>query len=548
MYVQYLVSISVILTLMVLVSSDTHTEECFLQPSELGPDWYKVPRPPQAGRSQEEISYMHMPCAATTVFDVGICACTNLMSYLYESMRRGKTGKNKQQTKGKVKKNDAVKKIVEWEGVQPNNKHSGSLLINIRTGEIKNCPFRASTRGRKWYLIREHGDHWTHMNCAEGTIYDTIKCTCVHKPMRTNEQHKGEEEDNEVFVIQDGFINKNKDETISESLGIQFSDIDFAKESKNNDIPFWRRETLNLSEDNNERSRFKGKSDVRVTLDEESKKIDNSLNKKIFDPTGHNVISDEHTNLLIRSRERPVIPIAQKISPLVIDRKNLPDFTKIDSAKSASDNKTVTTETYKSDNRIKRVQQKDHNNKALMKTKNSEHENVKSHAFADTSDILHVLDTVNSQIVKLENVGRDDLIYDENSSINIPTYDEVKMDNSREDMEPAIYDEIFYQEECSKKPIPELGPQYFLFYVLDLGFVPYTCHGNSIYDDSVCACMPSPEDTAYDEVKFPEEECTKRPIPEMGPQFFEDFLFGIGYIPFVCHGDRFYDNAECACV
>ena len=46
---------------------------------------------------------------------------------------------------------------------------------------VRKCPFRASSRGPLWYLVREPGDIWRPMECASGTLFDKIKCTCVHQ-------------------------------------------------------------------------------------------------------------------------------------------------------------------------------------------------------------------------------------------------------------------------------------------------------------------------------------------------------------------------------
>ena len=59
---------------------------CQLQPSDLGPDWYKVPQPVPAGFENVpdyETHFIHMPCAIATVFDEGICGCTNVEAYLF---------------------------------------------------------------------------------------------------------------------------------------------------------------------------------------------------------------------------------------------------------------------------------------------------------------------------------------------------------------------------------------------------------------------------------------------------------------------------------
>lgn len=46
---------------------------------------------------------------------------------------------------------------------------------------VKECPFRASSRGPRWYLIREPRDQWRHMVCAAGTVFEKRRCTCVHQ-------------------------------------------------------------------------------------------------------------------------------------------------------------------------------------------------------------------------------------------------------------------------------------------------------------------------------------------------------------------------------
>ena len=48
-----------------------------------------------------------------------------------------------------------------------------------------------------------------------------------------------------------------------------------------------------------------------------------------------------------------------------------------------------------------------------------------------------------------------------------------------------------FVEQCEKKPLETLGPQYFLLNVRNLGYIPFTCHGNTVYDHSLCACMPA---------------------------------------------------------
>ena len=46
--------------------------------------------------------------------------------------------------------------------------------------------------------------------------------------------------------------------------------------------------------------------------------------------------------------------------------------------------------------------------------------------------------------------------------------------------------------ECAKKPIPDLGPEYFSLYLWGVGWIPYACHGDRIYSDLLCGCVPVP--------------------------------------------------------
>ncbi|KAH3838717.1 hypothetical protein DPMN_112131 [Dreissena polymorpha] len=71
-------------------STLVHTGECNLKASDLGPDWYKVPQPvpEESEGAGYEPSYVHMPCAPTTMFEISVCGCTNLVSLIFTSMRR----------------------------------------------------------------------------------------------------------------------------------------------------------------------------------------------------------------------------------------------------------------------------------------------------------------------------------------------------------------------------------------------------------------------------------------------------------------------------
>ncbi|KAK3588396.1 hypothetical protein CHS0354_028973 [Potamilus streckersoni] len=66
----------------------SNVKDCQLELSNRGPDWYKIKRPtPEYLQFDADfVQYIHMPCAAGTVFDLKICGCTNLASYLFESL------------------------------------------------------------------------------------------------------------------------------------------------------------------------------------------------------------------------------------------------------------------------------------------------------------------------------------------------------------------------------------------------------------------------------------------------------------------------------
>lgn len=173
-----------------------------------------------------------------------------------------------------------------------------------------------------------------------------------------------------------------------------------------NDIPFGRRHDQSKSgKKSGVKSRFSGKADVKVTLDEKHKTPDKDLNR-IFDPDSKDVISEEHRSLV---KPRPIIASSSKLSSMSIDRERpLPKFT---------------TDTGAQSDIIKQTQISE--NKQIRDIKKETSTPRKE----DSRDTLQVIDKINSQIISLINVGNDDLIYDDNTSIDIPTFDDTVVED-----------------------------------------------------------------------------------------------------------------------
>ncbi|XP_060591781.1 uncharacterized protein LOC132746596 [Ruditapes philippinarum] len=498
------------------VYSIHHIDNCSLLPSELGPDWYKVPQPvppSNNGKPAYEPNFIHMPCAQTTVFDIGVCGCTNLMSFIFTSVNRKKRIHNTINSRSKVDPRDIVKRVEPSTTPRP---LAASLLINTRTGEVKECPFRASSRGPMWYLIREPRDNWRHMKCAAGTLFEKTSCTCVHKLVDSRDPEKPE--DANIIIIEDDFRGFASDNTISQSLGISVSDIDFSANQRAEEIPYWRRTDIHNSKVKKQKKKPKvKKSDVRVILHDHG----NITGQAVEDPTslgiGKDQISDAHKSLFLRG-SRGGLPSHSrtKISPLVLDSnvQNEPHRDNNGHSNGAHDSLII---------RTKPVKKKKQNTESLRKVA------------VDPDNILNVLNEISTKIDALKDADK--------------VIDPDKRHGTAASSVNGPFNEKYHaKEQCQKEPLETLGPQYFLLHVRGLGNIPFTCHGNTVYDHSLCACKPAIADTAYDEVKFPVKDCTKRALPALGPQFFLEHLIGVGYIPYVCHGQRIYDHNLCACI
>ncbi|XP_045204832.2 uncharacterized protein LOC123557442 [Mercenaria mercenaria] len=489
-------------------------KKCSLLPSGLGPDWYKVHQPIPLGidgKPAYEPSYIHMPCAQTTVFDIGVCGCTNLMSFIFTSVNRRKKINHEFIGSRNVDPHDRIKHLEESTTPRP---PAASILINTRTGEVKECPFRASSRGPMWYLIREPRDNWRHMRCADGTLFEKRSCTCIHKQMSSREPEKPE--DVNIIIIEEDIGGVASDKTISQSLGISVSDVDFSRDQRPQDIPFWRRQDLFTSNKKEEKRKFDGKSDVQVMLHDHGNNNGQPLEEKDGLGIGKDDISSAHKQLFLKGNRKGLVSHSRtKITPLVLD--------------STVQNKLDTDNSVHADGNAESL---------IIRSETFQPQTVsvrRGDKAMDEDNILKVLDEISTTIDALKNAEQ--------------ITDPDKQNKTEDDEHTGPFDEIFYSlEECPKKPLQALGAQYFLLHVRNIGYIPFTCHGNTVYDHSICACKPVQEDTAYDEIKFPVKECMKRALPELGPQFFLDHLRGVGYIPYVCHGNRLYDENVCACV
>lgn len=435
------------------------------------------------------------------------------MSFIFTSLNK-RQPISEEKVLGKVAPRDFVKLVDETSTPGP---PAGSLLINTRTGEVKHCPFRASRRGVQWYMIREPRDRWRSMRCAAGTLFDKRQCTCVHRLSDVRPPSKLDDED--ILILEDDFARENTDETISQSLGISVSDIDFAPPKSVDDIPFWRRQDLfgpKERDTKDKKKTFNGKSDVTVTF------INHNVAKS-FEPKesviiGKDKISDVHKDMFLKDRKESISISKSKTLPLVLDRP-LPDRLDISNDLNADGS---------SDSLVIDV--------AKITTKKP--------------DKLAVEDRkVPKLIDKIHNASRGFGNMNVPAEVMVKT-EGLKMSIQNETIEDSIWEfrDIFYITECPKKPLKELGPQFFLMFIKDLGFVPFSCHGNSFFDDVTCSCKPSTIDTAFDEDPFPGKDCTKRAIPELGPQFFKDYLQNFGFVPYVCHGNSLFNESKCTCV
>ncbi|WAQ99482.1 hypothetical protein MAR_023855 [Mya arenaria] len=481
-------------------------EECTLEPSELGPSWYKVPQPLEPTPLPDlnaTPSYMHMPCAPTTFFEITICGCTNLVALIHTSL-------NTEESK------------------------PGSILLNTRTGEVTKCPFRASRRGHQWYLVRVPGEFWRPMRCAAGTYFSKHKCTCGHRL-----------KDFDRFA-------SGSDNTISQSLGISLRDVDFGLNKKEaNDIPFWRRESRDQGQSNRRNDIVKNiRADVNVNIQKHDKMIVDRVN------LGTDTISESHAQLLLKRNKGRISVISKKkksrtlqLDKIVDQRQQLtnsflkpeertvqhtwnterPDHSNISKTiffapmkpleksntkpkSSLQSKKTSVAIEVKTDTVIGNVHEV---NNGIPKGKATD--------LADLNELTNVLSDVDNKITAKEKL---ELVSNGNTNKTSVVKDGAQQDKT-----------LFQNEvECRKKPLRELGGQYFLIPIENIGYVPYACYGDQVYDHFLCACRQA----------F--EECYKRKIFELGPKYFEGHVMGFGFLPIACHGNLQFDERKCTCV
>ncbi|XP_052792493.1 uncharacterized protein LOC128226583 isoform X2 [Mya arenaria] len=546
-------------------------EECTLEPSELGPSWYKVPQPLEPTPLPDlnaTPSYMHMPCAPTTFFEITICGCTNLVALIHTSLNKRKEAQSDEERKSRIRQGDLVKAINLAERNLKRVAHKyteeskpGSILLNTRTGEVTKCPFRASRRGHQWYLVRVPGEFWRPMRCAAGTYFSKHKCTCVG-----NQVPSTVDQDN-IVIIEEDFdrFASGSDNTISQSLGISLRDVDFGLNKKEaNDIPFWRRESRDQGQSNRRNDIVKNiRADVNVNIQKHDKMIVDRVN------LGTDTISESHAQLLLKRNKGRISVISKKkksrtlqLDKIVDQRQQLtnsflkpeertvqhtwnterPDHSNISKTiffapmkpleksntkpkSSLQSKKTSVAIEVKTDTVIGNVHEV---NNGIPKGKATD--------LADLNELTNVLSDVDNKITAKEKL---ELVSNGNTNKTSVVKDGAQQDKT-----------LFQNEvECRKKPLRELGGQYFLIPIENIGYVPYACYGDQVYDHFLCACRQAFEGEArYNEALFPLEECYKRKIFELGPKYFEGHVMGFGFLPIACHGNLQFDERKCTCV
>lgn len=113
-----------------------------------------------------------------------------------------------------------------------------------------------------------------------------------------------------------------QDNTISQSLGISLTDVDFGLDK---DVPFWRKNSLHGQGYGNENHINRVKSDVPVTLNHFGHGVtDSSINALDI---GMDTISTAHRALLLKLKHGPVPFITTKkmAVPLLLDRLTKPE-------------------------------------------------------------------------------------------------------------------------------------------------------------------------------------------------------------------------------
>ncbi|XP_052281090.1 uncharacterized protein LOC127878605 [Dreissena polymorpha] len=308
--------------------------------------------------------------------------------------------------------------------------------------------------------------------------------------------------------------------TISQSLGINLNDVDFGfnKNKDDGDIPFWRRSNPTNTQPEVIRPR-NILSDVSVNIHHQNQLL--GTNRRSEVNIGMDQISDAHKELLIRLRSGPrsFLPTEKTSSILILDRieqkpNALPRNTgavlneapvNVDWKVDANIPNTRKPFIYVEPKPLERTKV-DHESKEMreMQTFFNEFKEVHKERNETGNSVPQPKQIVYQPIVEIVKHVSDDVNIDVLADVlgvignQINAIENTKVPVERivdnVNVQPIVFDmgadsvDVVTGAECRKKPVLDLGDQYFLLPVLGVGYIPYACHGDQVYDHFICGC------------------------------------------------------------
>ncbi|KAL3880391.1 hypothetical protein ACJMK2_032635 [Sinanodonta woodiana] len=515
-------------------------KDCQLELSNRGPDWYKIKRPtPEYLQFDADfVQYIHMPCAAGTVFDLKICGCTNLASHLFESLtlisremeRREFSQVTDDKLRGTADDKNNFKIFAPRPTVRP-----PTFILNTDTGEVKGCPFRSSPLGIRYYMIREYDEKWTNMKCGPVTVFSVKACTCIHESQADMSK---ESTDSLVVLTVSSHEDKDNQNILSKGLGISVSDIGLKTV---NSPPAKAPQVPGDMRDVRTKDRIQAKANIFVPFNSDDTNND-SLGKRVdnkFDQLSKRNFADD--------------PDKKRVPSLSLDTKKIIDTNQLDG---------VIPLEFKPVINLTRPLDTQEGNRG-DKSKSNKLDSTRNRAvIADVLGAINnkvskdVIDQIKSDKIKLGLVTN---IMDEkikvdltdnmtNKFVHAATNIARRGDNSEilsvEDGDEFMkkLTDLATKMSESRKDSEHNGD----------GFRVSAPHGSGPSQVEVAQqgvesgqlLKKEPDDELY----FPVVVCHKMKAPELGKQYFKLHLWGIGWIPYRCEEDRIFVYNECACV